>query len=103
MLAYYPLEHLYYLLSHSIIPDKIPLPSVTAFVPFIRTRPSEKSIPLELGQLGIWSTRFWAVYVVLQLAHLQEDTKLLRMRERTVNKTKVHNNSVDKHRDLLFN
>ena len=89
MLAYYPLEHLYYLLSHSVIPDKIALPSLTAFVPFIRTRPSDKHIPLDLGKLGLWSTRFWAAYVVLQLAHLREDGKLLRMRERTLSKTKV--------------
>lgn len=89
MLAYYPLEHLYYLLSHDIIPDKIALPSATAFVPFIRTQPSSKSIQLDLGKLGLWSTRFWAAYVVLQLAHLREDSKLLQMRERTLSKTKV--------------
>lgn len=89
MLAYYPLEHFYYLLSHSVIPDKIALPSLTAFVPFIRTRPSEKHIPLDLGKLGLWSTRFWAAYVVLQLAHLREDSRLLSLRERTLSKSKV--------------
>ncbi|KAI0749690.1 hypothetical protein C8Q80DRAFT_1163429 [Daedaleopsis nitida] len=89
MLAYYPLEHLYYLLSHSVIPDKITLPSLTAFVPFIRTRPSEKNIPLDLGTLGMWSTRFWAAYVFLQLAHLREDSKLLGLRERTLSKSKT--------------
>ena len=89
MLAYYPLEHLYYLLSHDIIPDKITLPSITAFIPFIRTKPSSKNIPLDLGKLGLWSTRFWAAYVVLQLAHLREDNKLLQLRERTLSKTKV--------------
>ena len=89
MLAYYPLEHLYYLLTHAVIPDKLPLPSPTAFVPFIRTKPSESSIPLDAGKLGIWSTRFWAAYVILQLAHLREDTKLLQMQARTLAKTKV--------------
>lgn len=89
MLAYYPLEHLYYLLTHSIIPDKLPLPSLTAFVPFIRTQPSDKSIPLDAGALSIWSTRFWAAYVILQLAHLREDGKLLLMRERALSKSKV--------------
>ncbi|KAI0775073.1 hypothetical protein BD413DRAFT_292811 [Trametes elegans] len=89
MLGYYPLEHLYYLLSHSIISDKLPLPSATAFVPFIRTRPSDKHIPLDLGTLGTWSTRFWAAYVVLQLAHLREDSKLVQLRERSLGKTKT--------------
>ncbi|KAH9847710.1 hypothetical protein C2E23DRAFT_889814 [Lenzites betulinus] len=88
MLGYYPLEHLYYLLSHSIIPDKLPLPSLTAFVPFIRTRPSDKHIPLSLGALGLWSTRFWAAYVFLQLAHLREDSKLLQVHARTLARTK---------------
>ncbi|KAI8980027.1 hypothetical protein BD414DRAFT_420869 [Trametes punicea] len=89
MLAYYPLEHLYYLLSHSIISDKLTLPSITAFIPFVRTRPNDKHIPLKLSTLGLWSTRFWAAYVVLQLAHLREDGRLLRMRERTLSKTKT--------------
>ena len=89
MLAYYPLEHLYYLLSHSVIPDKLPLPSLTAFIPFVRTRPSDKHIPLDLGTLSVWSTRFWAAYVVLQLSHLREDGKLLTARERALSKSKV--------------
>ncbi|CDO75184.1 hypothetical protein BN946_scf184866.g25 [Trametes cinnabarina] len=89
MLVYYPLEHLYYLLSHSIIPGKLVLPSITAFIPFIRSRPSGKHIQLKLSTLGLWSTRFWAAYVILQLAHLREDSKLLRSRERTLSKTKT--------------
>ncbi|KAI9066301.1 hypothetical protein FKP32DRAFT_1566205 [Trametes sanguinea] len=89
MLAYYPLEHLYYLLSHSIISDKLTLPSITAFIPFVPSRPSHKQISLKLGTLGLWSTRFWAAYVMLQLAHLREDSKLLRLRERTLSKTKT--------------
>ncbi|EIW57688.1 uncharacterized protein TRAVEDRAFT_150287 [Trametes versicolor FP-101664 SS1] len=96
MLGYYPLEHLYYLLSHDIIPDKITLPSLTAFVPFIRTRPSTKHIPLQLGTLGLWSTRFWAAYVFLQLAHLREDEKLLRVRARTLAKTKTGASAAEK-------
>ncbi|KAH9902644.1 hypothetical protein C8Q73DRAFT_13399 [Cubamyces lactineus] len=96
MLAYYPLEHLYYLLSHSLISDKLTLPSITAFVPFMRTRPSNKHIPLKLGTLGLWSTRFWAAYVVLQLAHLREDSKLLSLRERTLSKTKTGASAAEK-------
>ncbi|KAI0696305.1 hypothetical protein C8T65DRAFT_743636 [Cerioporus squamosus] len=108
MLAYYPLEHLYYLLSHDIIPDKIALPSITAFIPLVRTKPSSKSIPLDLGKLGLWSTRFWAAYVVLQLAHLREDNKLLQMRERTLSKTKTGATSAEKEdirkrRSAMFN
>ncbi|TBU33426.1 hypothetical protein BD309DRAFT_974640 [Dichomitus squalens] len=108
MLAYYPLEHLYYLLSHSVIPNKLPLPSLTAFIPFVRTKPSDNHIPLDLGKLGLWSTRFWAAYVVLQLAHLQEDSKLLTARERTLNKSKTgataaEKEDIRKRRSALWN
>ncbi|KAH9945066.1 uncharacterized protein BXZ73DRAFT_39023 [Epithele typhae] len=108
MLAYYPLEHLYYLLTHSIIPDKISLPSYTTFVPFIRSQPSEKTISLDAGVLGLYSVRFWAAYVVLQLAHLQEDNKLLKMRERSLSKTKnggtpVEKEDIRKRREALWN
>lgn len=62
MLAYYPLEHLYYLGSHQIIP--------------ISSKKLEK--------LSLWSCRFWAVYVVLQFFHLSEDQRLLKLRERAL-------------------
>lgn len=89
MLAYYPLEHLYYLLAHGIIPSEIPKPSVSTLLPFTKSKPSEKRIPLDINALGIWSCRFWALYVALQLAHLREDRKLLQMRERDINKSKT--------------
>ena len=81
MLAYYPLEHIYYLCSHGVVPSTIPslssLFSATA-----------KPIRLNLNALGMWSCRFWALYVVLQFAHLHEDRKLLKIRERSLRKAK---------------
>lgn len=82
MLAYYPLEHFYYLCSHGIIPASIPtLSSLFSS--------SAKSIPINNDTVGIWSCRFWAVYVALQFAHLREDRKLLQLRERTIKKGKA--------------
>jgi hypothetical protein len=78
MLAYYPLEHIYYLSSHKVIPSSIPAPS-SLFS-------SRKSISAD--SIGIWSSRFWALYVILQFAHLKEDGKLLKRRERTLRKAK---------------
>ncbi|OBZ72070.1 hypothetical protein A0H81_08047 [Grifola frondosa] len=89
MIAYYPLEHLYYAVSHSLISPEIRLPSLSWFIPFVRSQPSEKRIPLDVNTLGVWSTRFWAAYVVLQLAHLREDRKLLQVRERSLSKSKA--------------
>ena len=76
MIAYYPLEHLYYLRAHAILPAALALPFL------------KKSIPLNTGKIGLWSTRFWAAYVFLQFAHLREDHQLLRSRERALNKVK---------------
>ncbi|KAH7097378.1 peroxisomal biogenesis factor 11 [Auriculariales sp. MPI-PUGE-AT-0066] len=64
MLAYYPLEHIYYLASHKMIPWKI----------------SRRT----LDTIGLWSTRFWAAYVLLQFLHLREDWKLVRLNERAL-------------------
>jgi hypothetical protein len=81
MLAYYPLEHIYYLRSHEIIPATIPsLASLFSA--------SAKPIHLNSDAIGIWSTRFWALYVMLQFVHLKEDWKLIKMRERTLRKAK---------------
>ncbi|KAG5649962.1 hypothetical protein H0H81_001309 [Sphagnurus paluster] len=80
MLAYYPLEHLSYLLSHGLIPASIPA------IPYLSS--SSKRIKLDANSLGIWSTRFWALYVILQLGHLCEDRKLLQARERNLRKAK---------------
>ncbi|RKO87905.1 peroxisomal biogenesis factor 11 [Blyttiomyces helicus] len=63
-LAYYPLEHAYWLGLHQVVPmtDK--------------TR----------DRIGIWSCRFWAAYVVLYFAQLWEEHRGLVVRERAVAK-----------------
>lgn len=76
MIAYYPLEHLYYLRAHAILPAALALPLF------------KKSISLNTGKISLWSTRFWAAYVFLQFAHLREDHHLLKLRERALNKVK---------------
>jgi len=81
MLAYYPLEHIYYLCSHGIIPASIP--SIASL--FSSTG---KPIPINTNTIGKWSCRFWALYVLLQFAHLQDDRKLLQQRERSLSKAK---------------
>ncbi|KAG8734315.1 hypothetical protein FRC11_006116 [Ceratobasidium sp. 423] len=60
MLAYYPLEHAYYLGSQSII----------------------RISPRTSNKLVIWSCRVWAVYIILQFEHLREDMRLLAIDER---------------------
>lgn len=81
MLAYYPLEHIYYLCSHGIIPSSVPtLSSLFSS--------NAKPIALNTDKIGIWSCRFWALYVLLQFAHLREDRKLLQLRERSLSKAK---------------
>jgi hypothetical protein len=90
MLAYYPLEHLYYLSSHGILPESIP--NIMSLF-----SSKAKSIKLNANRLAMWSCRFWALYVVLQFAHLREDRKLLKMRERTIRKAKgVTSNASEK-------
>ncbi|KAF9466618.1 peroxisomal biogenesis factor 11 [Collybia nuda] len=81
MLVYYPLEHLSYLTSHDILPTTIP----NLLYLF---SPKTKPIALSPGTLGIWSCRFWAIYVALQFAHLWEDRKLLQLRQRTLKRAK---------------
>lgn len=66
MLIYYPLEHIYYLASHSVLPPRLS--------PSLATN----------NKIAIWSCRAWAVYVVLQFFHLKEDWKLLKLRERAL-------------------
>jgi len=72
MLAYYPLEHLFYLRVHDIIPPYI-------WVPW-----SWKPQLLHPGKLIKWSCRFLAVYLLLQFAHLHEDRNLLLKKERAL-------------------
>ncbi|KAG8959310.1 hypothetical protein FRC03_008155 [Tulasnella sp. 419] len=55
MLGYYPLEHLYYFGAHKIYPISAQ----------------------RLSKLALWSTRFWAAYVVLQFLHIKEDMDAL--------------------------
>ncbi|EPQ52793.1 hypothetical protein GLOTRDRAFT_117498 [Gloeophyllum trabeum ATCC 11539] len=91
MLLYYPLEHLYYLRAHEIIPAT--LPSLLSLF-------SSQAKPIEVNtnRVGMWSCRFWAVYVALQFAHLDEDRKLLRMTERSIAKSKGHDPAVEAER-----
>ena len=77
MLAYYPLEHLYYLRSHGILPSTIASP-LSLF----------PSVKLDANKLAKWSSRFWMLYVVLHFAHLKEDKKLLEERQRSLRKGK---------------
>jgi hypothetical protein len=62
MLIYYPLEHAYYLAGHSILPLS----------------------PAQQAKYARWSCRAWGAYVVLQLVHLKEDWKLVKERERAL-------------------
>lgn len=82
MLGYYPLEHVSYLRSHDLIPATVPLPS-----PYFSN--TAKPININAGKLGMWSCRFWALYVFMQFAHLREDRKLLLQRERSLKKGKT--------------
>ena len=66
MLIYYPLEHIYYLACHSILPPRL--------------SPS----PATNNKIAVWSCRAWAAYVVLQFLHLKEDWKLLKLREKAL-------------------
>jgi len=81
MLGFYPLEHLYYLRAHDLIPASIP--SLAAL--FGR---KSKRIPLDGNKLILWSCRCWLLYVVLQFAHLREDRKLLLTRQKNLRKGK---------------
>ncbi|KAF5342008.1 hypothetical protein D9611_001948 [Ephemerocybe angulata] len=98
MLAYYPLEHLSYLLSHNIIPSTLPSP-----LSLFSSSPSgkKKLIKLDAGKLSLWSTRFWAVYVFLHFAHLWEDRKLLIQRGRALKKARGGSGlTVEERRDM---
>jgi hypothetical protein len=72
MLFYYGFEHLSYLSSHGII--SLPKnPRISAFS--------------SSGKLSLWSCRFWALYVVLQLLHLRFDVQALKERAIRLMKT----------------
>lgn len=80
MLFYYPLEHLYYLRTHDIIPF-----SVALRLPFAR---KPMSIELNATKLALWSTRAWAVYLVLQFYHLREDFLLWKAQQKALLRVK---------------
>ena len=94
MLVYYPLEHLYYLRAHNIIPATVP--SITSLF-----RRSSKPVNLNTSKLAMWSCRAWAVYILLQFVHLMEDRKLLLRREKRLQKGKEV--SVEEQEDLRRN
>lgn len=83
MLAYYPLEHLFYLRAHDVIPAYISLP-------FLR-----KPVLLHPRKLVTWSCRFLVVYLLLQFAHLHEDRKLLMKRQRGLARAQEKDNEVE--------
>lgn len=58
-ILYYPLEHVYWLAAHQVLPIS-----------------EEKT-----NKIGIWSCRFWAAYVVLEFGRLAEQYRGLRDRE----------------------
>ncbi|KAG0234105.1 hypothetical protein BGW41_001242 [Actinomortierella wolfii] len=57
-LIYYPLEHIYWLGAHEVIPISMQ----------------------KTNTIAIWSCRFWAAYVVLQFVHLAEEYRLYKQR-----------------------
>ncbi|KAJ2511495.1 hypothetical protein GGI11_005087 [Coemansia sp. RSA 2049] len=60
--AYYPLEHIYWLGAHQILPF------------------SEKVVDFS----GYWSCRFWAAWVALQFVHLGEEYRLIKGRKQKI-------------------
>lgn len=42
------------------------------------------------NKLWLWGCRFWLLYVVLQLAHVVEDNRLLRLRSHALERTRGH-------------
>ncbi|TNY19359.1 peroxisomal biogenesis factor 11 [Rhodotorula diobovata] len=56
MLLYYPLEHTYYLAGKGVF----------------------NISPQRIGKIAVWSCRFWAAYVVLQIFHIRRSFQLLR-------------------------
>ena len=68
MLFYCPMEAVAYLASHSVIS----LSKTTQ------------------NRLWLTSARFWALYVGLQLLHLVEDNRLLRLRARALERSRGH-------------
>jgi hypothetical protein len=66
MLAFFPLQHLFFLRTNDLVPVA--------------------PVLFDDRAVGRWSSRFWMAYVVLQLAHLREDRALLVKRHRALDK-----------------
>lgn len=68
MVLYCPMEAAAYLAMHKVIPlsDRVQ------------------------NKLWLWGCRFWLLYVVLQLAHVVEDNRLLRLRSHALERTRGH-------------
>ncbi|KAJ1867578.1 hypothetical protein LPJ78_000813 [Coemansia sp. RSA 989] len=62
MVCYYPLEHIYWLGAHRIIPL------------------SEKLV----DDAGYWSCRFWAIWIALQFVHLGEEYRVIKSRRQKI-------------------
>ncbi|SCV73473.1 BQ2448_7399 [Microbotryum intermedium] len=60
MLFYYPLEHYYYLAGKGVFDCP----------------------PARIGTIAMWSCRFWASYVVLQVLHIRREYQLLNQSRR---------------------
>ncbi|CAG8540381.1 13541_t:CDS:2 [Ambispora leptoticha] len=70
-ILYYPLEHMWWLGQHKVIP----LADTT------------------MNRIGLWSCRFWAIYVILQFLHLYEEWKLLKRRRNEIARKAVTSSS----------
>lgn len=88
LLFFYPLDHASYLVSHSIVPAKTSS-SLLSRAASITQQSADGSVSLDAGKMTRLSCRFWAVYLVMQLAHLQEDRGILLSEERSLSKSKV--------------
>jgi hypothetical protein len=80
MLAFYPLQHLSYFRKHDLIPTALPLPAVLPSQSSVKPRQAT----INVAAVSRWSTRLWATYIVLQLAHLREDRTLLIKKQRAL-------------------
>ncbi|PWN51849.1 hypothetical protein IE53DRAFT_33674 [Violaceomyces palustris] len=68
MLAYCPMEAIAYLGGHKVLPVSASLQN----------------------KFWLWGSRFWALYVGLQLLHLVEDNRLLRLRAKALERSRGH-------------
>jgi len=93
MLAFYPLHHLSYFRKHDLIPTSLPLPAVLPS----QLAGKPRRVTINVAAVSRWSTRLWATYIVLQLAHLREDRTLLIKKQRALNRL----DSVEKERAEL--